>query len=64
MAGSSKVSDRVSAMNSAGIPSVSANTGASAYGGSRAEPPKRMYDVEGLSTVDPSLDDLMAGSNG
>lgn len=51
-------------MNSAGVPSVSANTGASAYGGSRAEPPKRMYDVEGLSIIDPPLNDLMAGSNG
>lgn len=64
MAGPSKMSDRLSAMNSADIPSVSANTGAPAYGGSRAEPPKRMYDVEGLSIVDPSLDELMAGNNG
>lgn len=38
-----------------------ASTSGSGHGGSRTEPPKRLYEVEGLQLATPSLDEIAAG---
>nr|ODN92410.1 suppressor protein SPT23 [Cryptococcus depauperatus CBS 7841] len=54
----SKVSERMAAVK------TTATATSTSHGGSRAEPPKRMYEVEGLQVVSPSIEELVDSSNG
>nr|XP_019050405.1 hypothetical protein I302_00837 [Kwoniella bestiolae CBS 10118]OCF29335.1 hypothetical protein I302_00837 [Kwoniella bestiolae CBS 10118] len=41
----------------------SSANGSNSHGGLRSDPPKRMYEVDGIPMITPSLDDLTNGNN-
>ncbi|WVQ79154.1 hypothetical protein IAT38_001250 [Cryptococcus sp. DSM 104549] len=64
LASSASKSSAAASVASGGRASASAHSSQGGHGGARAEPPKRMHEVDGLAVVAPALDELAAGADG